>query len=140
MKVIIKKTGQVKEVADGYARNFLFPKGEAIIATPEEIAKNETKKKQVEEKISKSAEEWKEIARKMKDLKVEMEMAANEDGTLFGGLPESGILQALQNQQIGLDQKWLKIAEPIKKVGEHTVEVQFPDNTKATFIIIVNKK
>ncbi len=140
MKVILKKTGEVKEVADGYARNYLLPKGEAVIATPDAIAKIEAKQKQEQDQTAKSAEEWKGIAEQLKTLTVEVAVAANEDGTLFGAVSESDIITALKAHNIYIDPAWLKIEEPIKKTGETAAQLEFPNNDKASVSITVSAK
>lgn len=137
MKVIIKKTGKIKEVSDGYAQNFLIPRGLAVPATREAVKELEQTQEQSKEKKKAQEAEWDQIASTLKQLKLTVEAKANEDGTLFGSLPESAIIDRLQAEGIVLDAAWVKIPEHIKHTGEYAVGIEFPNALKASLSLIV---
>lgn len=140
MKVVIFKTGEVKNVPDGYARNYLIPQGLAEIATDASVAAAQAKQVKLKEQEAQQAGEWQEVLKQLETAKIVLEAKANDDGTLFGAIPESAIIEAAQKEKIALDEKWLKLDEPIKSSGEHTVPVEFPNGKKANIKLEVNPK
>lgn len=138
MKVIIKKTGKIKEVSDGYARNYLFPKGEASPAT--DTAVNALKEQQQQNATTEEMQkkEWGRCADRITVLHLIVQAKANSEGVLFGSLPESVILEALRTQGEHVEPSWLRISEPIKNVGPAKVAVVFPNGTSATVNITIN--
>ena len=141
MKVIIKKTGKVQEVPDGYARNHLLPNGLAVIATKEGIQQAETLQKKALHMQQKEQEQWKTVVKTLPSLTVHVTAAANTDGTLFGSLPESAILTGLNTQHhLSFQADWLQIDAPIKHVGIVDIAVEFPNGTRTTFHLNITKK
>lgn len=131
MKVIIKKTGAIKEVADGYARNFLIPKGLAVPATDDAVAVDVEKRAgEAKQRVS-NENQWNTYIDQFETLVVEVPGNANDEGVLFGALSYSAILTELQKQHVTLKESWLHAAEPIKTVGDHTITVEFPHNKTA---------
>lgn len=138
MKVIIKKTGELKEVADGYARNSLIPNGLAVPATKETIAEYEQKKKVQEQESARVLKEQKESLAMLQSKSIVITASANEDGTLFGAITVKEIHAALVDAGLTIDKKTLVLEEPIKKTGTYTVGVQLSD-TKGECTIMVEK-
>lgn len=132
MKVILKqdvktlgKKDQVVNVNDGYARNFLIPKGLAAEATP--AALNEAKAKQEAEKHRKDVElaEAKALAAKLSELTVNIKSKAGANGKLFGSITGKDIAEQLKNQfKITLDKKCLNLPEPIRSLGTTVIDVK----------------
>ena len=138
MKVVINQTGEIKNVADGYARNHLLAKGLAVIATPENIKKAEEIQKKHIQDLAENEQEWNTVFSKLANEEISMQAKTNEDGTLFGALHESAIIEAIKDQkQCTLDSTWIKIAEPIKQTGMYTIEIVFPNQKKAKLNINV---
>ena len=146
MKIILTKDvktlgkkGDIKEVADGYARNFLFPQKLAQAAT-EAAMKNvevlKTKEKLEEqahlEKLRKAADnlEGKEIILKAKE----------KGGKLFGSIAPKDIAKALKKEGFDILEKNIIIKEAIKKIGEHEVEVELTPGVKAKIKLVIQEE
>lgn len=129
MKVILKedvkaigKKGQVYEVADGYARNFLFPKGLAVEATAGSLQDLAHKKAAAEKRKEKEKRDAAELAGRLNSLVVEVAAKTGEGSRLFGSVTSKEIAEALKkNFGIELDKRKLELKEPIKALGEYTL-------------------
>ncbi len=124
--------GDIKRVADGYARNFLFPKGLAILATSALIEKVETEKKQKEQQREGKRAEYEKLVQGLEGQEVEVSARANEQGVLFAAVEPAAIAEAL-GRGISADQ--IILDEPIKKVGEHEVKVSPLAGLTATIMV-----
>lgn len=125
------KANEVKEVSDGYARNYLIPKGLAKVATEGEMKRIENEKtlrEHKEELVRKKSEEiLRELQRKVHKINVK----AGAGGKLFGAL--TGItLAELLSQSAGtqIDKKWIELEKPIKEVGIYDVKLRLPGGVK----------
>lgn len=137
MKVVILKTGEIKEVADGYARNYLLPQNLAVPATEEAI--KQAQNKQAEIKAAQEARKAKEeeYLAKLKDQTVEIKTKASEEGKLFAAINPADVKKALKEQfEVEFPEDYLKF-EPIKELGEHQVdlETEFGIKTKVSLKI-----
>ncbi len=125
MKVIflqnVKKKGlkdEVKDINEGFARNFLFPKKLAVEATPTMLAEH---KKRVDAKagrVEKHSKEFQSALDTLSDFTLVIKKKANEEGHLFSGVTVKEILGLLKEKDIHLDEKNLDLRSPIKKTGE----------------------
>ncbi len=136
MKVILQadvkgtgKKGQVFEVADGYARNFLFPKKLAIEATTGNIQDITHKKALEDRRKGKEKENAVELAEKLNALLIEVKTKTGEGGRLFGSVTSKEIADALKKQHgVEVDKRKLELKEPIKALGNYEVQVKvYPD-------------
>jgi len=128
MKVILKedikglgKKGEVKEVKDGYAANFLIPHNKAVPATEGNVKVTEMQRKKMEEEKKKMKENAQKIADQINGKKIEI-IAKGENDKLFGSLKEKEIKQALQEQGINIENGSLEF-DKIKSAGEHPVKI-----------------
>ena len=138
MKVVILKTNQIKNVADGYARNYLIPNGLAVPATAQSVKKAEAQAASQSTEQAQAASEWERFAAKAADLRVEISAQANDDGTLFAALPAEDIAAAVAKAGgITIESEWVSVTEPIKHTGEHTVSIAFPASKTAKVTIFV---
>jgi large subunit ribosomal protein L9 len=143
MKVIFLKDvkgagrkGELKEVRDGYARNFLLTRGLAAVATTKmmaELAALEIKKKHQEEFIR--AEAYEEAATAEK-LTLRFTRRAGERGEIFGSVSASDIHEALQKE--GLQHAEVALERALKTVGIHTVSLKFPGGLASSCSVIVD--
>lgn len=134
MKVIIKKTGEVKTVSDGHARNYLFPNNLAEVATDEAIKKAEKMMAETKAHNAENAAAWEKMAAELSASPVTVKVKANEDGTLFAKVPTSAILTVVKTEHgIELQEQWLTMPNDLKHTGEVAVSVTFPGGKKATF-------
>jgi large subunit ribosomal protein L9 len=129
----VGKKGDVVDVSDGYARNFLVPKGLAVKATKgvESQAKAMRRSRDVKDAADRGAAE--EIAKRLVPAVITISAKAGAEGRLFGSVSAADIVEAVREQTgVELDRKALTLDEHIKDVGTHTVpvrlhaEVQFP--------------
>lgn len=131
------RKGDVKEVADGYARNFLFPKK---LAQPADKANlnsldHETKLRMIrEQKLQENAEKQ---AKALKDKVVVVMAKAGEAGKLFGSVTNGDIAEALKEHHINVDKKKIEISEPIKSLGRYTVQLKLYTNVSAEVVVEV---
>lgn len=140
MKVILRddipevgKRGDMVEVADGHARNYLLPKGLAMRATVSNQVQAEAMRKAREARDSRDREAAQEIATRLVPTVIHIVARADEKGTLFGSITEDQIVSAVKDQTgVELDRRIILIDEHIKAVGTHYVmarvhnDVQFP--------------
>jgi len=131
MKVILVKdfpalgiAGEVREVADGYARNYLIPKGIALPATPENLKGWELRKQALERKLAHRAEELKALAEKLEGLTLQLKAKAGSGGRLYGSITSADIAEELQRQGMEVDRRQIEMDQPIKELGSHEVTVR----------------
>ena len=146
MKVIllqeVKKLGDrgdVKEVSNGYARNFLIPKGLAMEATPKALKDLETQKKTLERKEQDEKEKMEALAEKLKGVKVTLSARVGEGGKLFGSVTSKDIAQNLQEQGYNVDRRKIDLGEPIRGLGSYTVTLKLHPEISAEIEVIVEE-
>jgi large subunit ribosomal protein L9 len=131
MKIILKQNvekigqvGEVVEVSDGFARNFLIPQGKAISFTAGNFKQIEYFKKREVEQREGELREVKELAAKINNISLEIKVKAGEEGKLFGSVTSKDIVETLLKEHgIELDKKKLNLKESLKKLGAHIVPV-----------------
>ena len=149
MKVILKqdvkvkgKKGQMIEAAEGYARNFLIPKGLAVVATADAV---NTMNLQAKAKAKADAEAKAEalaIAEKLKSCQVKIAAKGGEGGKLFGAITGKEISAALQEQfALAIDGKKLVLDQPIKSFGSFEVKAKLGYEVSGTiYVLVVEEK
>lgn len=115
------KKGQMLEVSDGYARNFMLPRKIAIEATPDAINTMRMNDKATQERIAREKAEAMEVSKKLREMTVTVTAKGGGAGRLFGSVTNAEIAEALAKTGIKLDKRKITIAEPIKNVGTYTV-------------------
>ena len=147
MKVILKehvpKLGQkwdIKEVATGYARNFLFPSKLAEPAVPSLVRRAAQARKHIEDSATRRLKEIEAVIAKLEGVEVLLKAKADENGTLFGSIGEKEIQQALMAYDKTLKDLTFSLKEPIKEVGEHKTTLTFSDGLEVVITIIVEKE
>ena len=116
------KKGQMIEVSDGYARNFMLPKKMAMEATPDAINTMRMNDKAAAEKAARERAEAMEVSKKLRELTLTVTAKGGGAGRLFGSVTNQEIADALAKQTgIKLDKRKIVIADPIKNVGTYTV-------------------
>ena len=117
------KKGQMLEVSDGYARNYMLPKKLAIEATADAINTKNMNDKAAAEKTAKERAEAVEISRRIRELTVTVKAKGGGAGRLFGSVTTQEIADALKaSAGITLDKRKIVLADPIKSVGTYTVQ------------------
>jgi large subunit ribosomal protein L9 len=118
------KRGDVIEVSAGYARNYLFPKKIATLATEDKLAELEKQKEKLKKKELKILSDLKLLAEKIQASKVTIEMNANEEGKLYGSITPSDVADALRKEGILVQNEWIELDESIKMVGFYNIKIK----------------
>ncbi len=146
MKVILQENmenlgniGDVVKVAPGYARNYLLPKGFAMLANERNTKALDHAKRQLEYKKNKVLELAKGVAAKIEGIVLNLVHQAGEEGKLFGSVTNMELAEQLKAQGVEIDRKKIALADPIKQVGEYTVPVKVHPEVIATLKVIVSK-
>ena len=148
MKVILKadvkgkgKKGQMIEVAEGYARNFLMPKGLAVPATADAVNTMRLQEKAKAKADAEAKAAATEIAEKLKGLQVKVPSKGGEGGKLFGAVTGREISTALKEQHgLDIDSKKLVLDEPIKSFGSYQVKAKLGFEISGTVYVIVTEE
>ena len=134
----IGKKHEVKDVSDGYARNFLFVNGLAKPATASGVKELEViieKKKKNEVELVKHL---KELAQKINKTSIEFTLKTDEKGSVFGSVTKEGILKALREQKlVGKERVEIALDHPLKTIGTHRVKVDLKKGIEATLGVVV---
>ncbi len=148
MKVILTedvrgtgKKGDQVTVKDGYGRNFLLPKGLAIPAVEGNVKRLDSVIKNIQTKKAREQKTAEELKAKLEETPLAVRMKAGEDGKLFGSVTHKDIAEAIKKSAgIEIDKKFIRIEEPIKMTGAHTVEVHLTQDVNASVRIEVEKE
>ena len=132
------KLGEVVRVRDGYARNFLIPKGLAKRATQKAIADFERQKEELEQKASDKLKKAKDLGNRLSGMVVEIVQKAGVDGRLFGSVTNQDIVEKLGNNGIEITKSQVSMPEgPIKSAGDHLIRVSPHSEVVVEFTIKV---
>ena len=136
------KKDQVIEVSDGYARNFLFPKKLAIPADAKGLNEAKNKEASKQHKIDVERQNAKDIAQKLKSIKVVFEYAAGPDKKLYGSVTAKDVADELKKKHgIDIDKRKITLTEPIKSFGSFKADVKlFSDVNGKISIEVTSKK
>ena len=118
------KSGEVVTVKDGYARNFLIPRGFALKATPGNLKVVEEEKKAQKRRIEKEKRNAQELARRLSTISCTVSVRIGEDEKMFGSVTNSDIAKALEIEGIKIDKKTIELASPIREIGVFHVPVK----------------
>ena len=134
------KKGEVKTVADGYARNMLLPKGYAVEATAKNMNLLEGQKASAQHKIDLEIAAAKEAAAKVKSKKVKISAKAGSNGKLFGSVTAGNVADALNDQfGVKVDKKKITLSTDIKNFGSYTAVIKFYNGISETIDIDVDE-
>lgn len=148
MKVILTqdvpsqgKKGALINVSDGYARNYLLPRGLAIEATKKAIDDLEAKEAAAVRRAALEKQNAAETAEKLMGVTVKIVKSGSDDGRLYGSVTTMEIADALKAQhKIDIDKRKLSIADPIKAYGSYTVDVKLYPEISGKINVIVTAK
>ena len=118
------RRGDVVDVKNGYARNFLLPQGLAFLANPANVRRLEEEKKRYDERVMKEKSVAEKVAEKMSGLRLTLVKKAGEGDVLYGSVTASEIADQLAEKGIEVDRRRIELEEPIKRLGEHQVHVR----------------
>ncbi len=131
MKIILKenienlgKAGEIVEVKNGYARNYLIPSSKAIAATPSNMKAFKEEIKLLEKKALKGKLEAEELAAKLEKVSITASVQVGEDDKVFGAITNQNIADLLKEQNYDIDRKKIILEEPLKALGVYDVPVK----------------
>ncbi len=136
----VGRKGEIVRVKDGFARNYLIPKGVAIKVTDSNIKMIEEKKKKLEKEREREIKTVEELKNRIESLSIIIKKKAGEEDTLFGSVTSADIEEALKAEGVEVDKKSIILHEHIKKLGEYEVEVRIHPSVKALLKIRVEKE
>lgn len=134
------KKGQVKEVSEGYAANFLLPRGLARPATEGNMKTLENQHAAEEKRKQQEKEEAVALGKKLESLTVELKAKAGEGGKLFGAITSKQIAEALAKQGHKIDKRKIELDEPIRTLGVTQMIVKLHPDVKATLKVQVTEE
>ncbi len=145
MKVILKqdvpnlgKRGDVHEVADGYARNYLIPRGMAVRATPGALKDFQHRQEVQARKHERMKKRSEALARRLTSHTITFEVKTGETGQLYGSITNADIAEALEEQVgVEIDRRDIPLSEPIREVGEHFVPVRLMEDIEPQIRVVV---
>jgi large subunit ribosomal protein L9 len=130
-------TGQVMNVAPGYARNFLLPTGAALPATVGNLKMLAKKRAEYEARAKAEKDRAADLKNKLAEVKLVFHRKAGERDKLYGAVTAMDVAEALQAQGMDIDRKKLRLAEPFKSLGEYEVPVRLHADVIASFKVSV---
>ena len=137
----VASAGDVKKVADGYARNYLFPKQLAVLATPAEMQKLESRRKADARRQSTVEQEAQAFAQELAGITVTLKARAGAKEKIYGSITNAAIAKELKRlTKRDIDKHNIQIDEPIKELGSHKVSMKLTRNVTATVNILVEPK
>lgn len=132
------KKGDVCEVSDGYARNFIIPKKKGVEATADNLNNLKLKKANDEKVAKENLENAQALAKAVSEKKIIMKVKVGEGGKLFGAIASKEIAAAVLDQTgLDIDKKKIVLADPIRTLGEHTIKVKLHKDVSANLIVNV---
>ncbi|HHW97486.1 MAG: 50S ribosomal protein L9 [Myxococcota bacterium] len=136
----VGKAGQILEVADGYGRNYLIPKGMAMAATSRSIAQVEHRKRIVADRIAKELKTAEAIKAKLESLSCKVAREAGEEDKLFGSVSARDIADALADEGVQIDHRQIQLKTPIRALGSYDVLVKLATDVVANVKVWVVAK
>ena len=135
----VGKRHDVKEISDGYAINFLFPRGLAEPATPVAITELEKRKKNLEIKREVQDSLLLKNLEEIKNQTLKMKCKANEKGSLFSAIHKKEILDEMKkSHNTEIAEEFIILDKPIKEAGEHTIEINIKGK-KSSFKLVIER-
>lgn len=132
------KKGEVKEVSEGYAQNFLFKQGAAAPATGGNIKTLENQKLSEAKRKEKEKQDAVELGEKIKEITLEMKHKAGEGGRLFGSITTKQIAEELEKQKkISIDKRKMQMEDPIKMIGSFSIPIKLHTEVTTTLKVHV---
>lgn len=130
------KEGDVKEVSEGYARNFLLPQKMVVAATDDAIRKIETEREKEKKEHLENLEKFRSLSEEISRKKIVIK-AKDRNGKLFGRIGAKEIIEAIGAKKAKLEEKMIILENPIKKTGNYQIKIQLTPEIKTEIILTV---
>ena len=144
MKVIVLKetpklgkVGEVKSVADGYARNFLIPQGLVTPATESRLRLFASRLAEAKRREERERAGYAALAEKLQSRQFRFTVKTGERGKVFGSITAEDIADELLKHGIAVEKKWIELESPIKSSGEHRIPIRLPHQITAELTLVV---
>jgi len=132
------RTGEIKDVADGYARNYLLPKGLAIEATGGELKLLAQERQSEKTKKDRAHRDAEELARRLGEVTLVCKLTAGEQGKPFGSVTAKEVADALKKEaKADIDKTKIVLREPLRSLGIHKVEVRLLSDVRADVTVAI---
>jgi len=135
------KTGEVKTVADGYARNYLIPRGMAVVATEGALRQAEMQQQIEARRQARLRQEIQRLATELHGLTLTFRVKAGENEQLYGSITNADIAQALE-EQLGtpIDRRKIELEEPIRRLGSYRVPIRLGEHQVPHIGVVVQRE
>lgn len=144
MRVVLKKEvaglgrpGDIKDVADGYAKNFLFPRGLAIEASAGELKRVAQERASAKAKRDRQHTEAEELAARLSQTALVFKLKVGPQGKAFGSVTERDIADELKKQGFDVPHERIQLDEPLRSLGPHQVEVRLLPDVRAKVTVAI---
>ncbi|MCT2197380.1 50S ribosomal protein L9 [Paenibacillus sp. FSL K6-2441] len=134
------KKGEIKNVSEGYAQNFLIPRGLVRPATEGNVKTLEQQTAAEQKRKQKEKEEAIELGKKLEEMTVQLKAKAGEGGRLFGAITSKQVAEALEKAGVKLDKRKIEMHEPIRTLGVTQVPVKLHPEVKSTLKVQVTEE
>jgi len=145
MKVILRQDvdelgyeGDVVDVAKGFARNYIIPKGLGMEATKQNLAAFEMQKKKIEARKVRAREEAETLRDRLAEITVSISQKAGEEGKLYGSVTSMDLVEEIEKQGVVLDRRKILLEKPIKSLGEFEVPVKIYQEVTGRVKVVVS--
>jgi large subunit ribosomal protein L9 len=135
------QAGEIQRVADGFARNYLFPRNLAVLATPGAVKQAELRQQAAARRQAKDLADAKSLAAALDGLTVGFQARAGETGRLYGSITSANIATALE-KQVGreVDRRKIELSEPLKDLGTHAVTIRLAAEAEAKVTVVIDRE
>ena len=147
MKIVLLKdverlgrAGEVVKVANGFARNFLIPRGEALLATDANIAHFESRRRQHEAAAEREKKAAEALAQELEKTSLTIKARVGEEDKLFGSVTAQNVADLLKEQGHEIDRRKIDLEEPIRSLGVYTIEIRLHPEVRAAIKLCVVKE
>jgi large subunit ribosomal protein L9 len=136
----VGQLGETVSVKRGFARNYLLPRGKALPASKENLAKFETERKERETQMAKAKKAAEKLAEKFSGIQISLQRQASETGMLYGSIKARDIEAALTEKSLDVPRANIQIGSPIKEIGEHQVQLFLHAEVVVGLPVIVSRQ
>lgn len=131
------QAGEVVKVKAGYGRNYLLPRGMAMLATEGRVKQLEHQRRVVEDRVRKEVAGHELVAKQLEGLSLDFEVKVGAEGKLFGSVTNADVAARLLERSFSVERRRIELGEPIKQVGEYDVKVKLHREVSATLRVNV---
>jgi large subunit ribosomal protein L9 len=132
------RAGDIRDVKNGYARNFLLPRELATMATIGELKRVESLRRDAEVRRVKEAEEWREVATKLAEEPVEILVRSGPKGRLYGSVTNTMLAEKLTEiSRVAVDRRGIKFESPVRMLGEYMVPIRYFEGVEGQIVLNV---